>query len=113
MAFNAGGTNIGGGISTGMSTLASTGARPWAVRVIILLTDGINNWGPDPRTEASSAASQGVMIYTISFADEADQALMQDIANIGYGRHYHAQNSADLTNAFRDIARHLPMLLTK
>jgi hypothetical protein len=43
--FNAGGTNITSGLDVGRLTLLSSTSRPYAAKVMIILTDGINNVG--------------------------------------------------------------------
>lgn len=111
--FWGGATNIGGGILCGWSTLSDKkSARPWASRVMIILTDGIHNIGVDPILAAEQAAAQNIIIYTITFSAEADQAKMQEIARIGAGKHYHAATPAQLVEAFEQIAKSLPTLIT-
>lgn len=113
-SFCAGGTNIGGGINEGASSLVlSPNARPNAVKVIVLLTDGIHNTGYNPKTAANAAVTGGVVIHTITFSDEADQPLMQSVASLGGGKHFHATSAKDLIAIFQEIAKQLPTLLTR
>jgi hypothetical protein len=110
----AGGTNIGGGISEGAAALAlSPATRVGAVKVIVVLTDGIHNTGSDPVTAAQSAASGGAMIFTITFSNEANQSTMQQVAVEGGGKHFHANSPSDLVFVFQEIAKQLPTLLTR
>lgn len=112
-SFCAGGTNIGGGILYGVNSLfADPLARPYAAKVIVLMTDGIHNWGDHPLPVAQNAAQDGIQIFTITFAEEADQYLMQQVASDAGGRHFHANSPADLIAAFQEISRRLPNLLT-
>ena len=113
-SFCAGGTNIGGGINEGAAALASSpAARDTAIKVIIVLTDGIHNQGSNPVTAASSASSGGALIFTITFSNEAGQSLMQQVATTGGGLHFHANTPSDLITAFQEIGKHLPTLLTE
>lgn len=113
-SFCAGGTNIGGGINEGASSLVlSPNARSNAVKVIVLLTDGIHNTGYNPKTAANAAVTGGVVIHTITFSDEADQPLMQSVATLGGGKHFHATSAKDLIAIFQEIAKQLPTLLTR
>ena len=113
-SYCAGATNIGGGINEGVGALTlSPQARPNAMKVIILMTDGIHNVGDYPLWPAEVAANMGVQIFTITFANEADQWLMQEVASRGGGVHFHASSPADLSLAFQEIAKRLPTLLTK
>ena len=113
-ALCSGSTNIGGGINAGVAALAnSSNARPGAVKVLIVMTDGIHNTGTDPLVAAKKAAKQGIMIFTVTFADEADQTKMKAVAKIGQGEHFHAKTGAELEDVFLEIARRLPTLLTE
>ena len=111
--FNGGSTNIGDGITFGAAELGDKSkARPWATRVLIVMTDGIWTSGIDPAIAAQAAADQDIVIYTLTFSAEADQTKMSEIATIGGGLHFHANNGWELTEAFQTIARSLPTLLT-
>jgi len=109
--FASGATNIGGGINSGASALS--GGRPGAIKVIIVLTDGIYNTGPDPISAAKAAGKKGIQIFTITFSNEADQSRMKSIASQAGGTHFHANSKNDLQIVFKEIARRLPTLLTK
>jgi hypothetical protein len=111
--FVEGDTNIGGGIFAGLKTFASTRNRPYASRVMILLTDGIDTMGSNPVFAAEEAAKQKVMVFTITFSSEADQTTMKLVAEKGLGKHYHATSGARLTGVFQDIAKQLPIILSK
>ncbi len=114
MSFANGATNVGGGIAEGAAAILSSPAqRTGAAKVLIVMTDGMHNTGLDPLIAAQAAADAGIMIFTVTFSDEANQSGMQQVATIGSGRHYHATTAAELTAVFRDIASSLPTLLTK
>lgn len=111
--FN-GNTAIGEGINKGIEALTNSNyARPYAKKTIVLMTDGIHNTGVDPITAANSAASQGIVIYTVTFGDVADQATMQQVAQITGGKHYHAPDEQALIAAFKEIALSLSVILTE
>lgn len=111
--FKSGQTNIGGGINGGQNCFALNSGRPFAAKVMILLTDGIDTVGSDPIEAALDAVEEQIMIFTITFSDEADQATMQTVATLAKGKHYHASNGANLSLVFKDIARQLPILISK
>ncbi len=54
----------------------------------------------------------GITIHTITFLDKADQSEMVKVARATGGFHYHASNGEELEEAFRELARHLPVALT-
>lgn len=113
LKFDGGATNISDGILAGAKVLADKGtARPWASRVMIVMTDGIWTAGIDPAITAQLAVGEQINIYTITFSNEADQLKMQQVATIGGGKHFHATNGVELTDAFKAIAERLPTLLT-
>lgn len=111
--FGEGDTNIGGGIAAGLHTFSMPQCRSYASKVIIVLTDGIDTVGSNPVFAAEEAAKKQVMVFAITFSDEADQNTMRLVAEKGLGKHYHATNGVSLTGVFRDIARQLPILLSK
>ena len=112
-AFDSGGTNIGGGMLQAVSTLSGSNSRADATKVIVLMTDGVHNSGKNPINAANSIADQGVTVFTVTFSDEAKQADMAQVADICGGKHFHASDSAQLQQAFVDIAKFLPTLITE
>ena len=113
-AFDGGATNVGGGILEGVEAVTHPSlARPWATNALVLMSDGNHNTGTDPLVAAATAVSEQIPIYTVSFSSEADQVLMQQIADMTGGTHYHAVDAAQLNEAFRNIARRLPSMLTE
>lgn len=110
----AGQTNIGAGLSQGVNSLVGQGKdRLWAAKVVIILTDGIQTTGSSPVPISVKAFKQGVMVFTVTFSDEADIKSMQKVASSGGGVHFHAKSGNDLINAFKEIGKTLPTLLTK
>lgn len=105
-----GSTAIGEGLRQGISALSN--ARPYAIKTIILMTDGRHNLGATPESLVPAARAAGVTIHTITFSPAADIPRMQAIATSAGGRSFHADTAGDLTTAFRDIARTLPVLVT-
>jgi hypothetical protein len=113
-SYDTGMTNIGDGINKGLNAVTeSAHARSWVNKALVLMSDGINNTGTDPLIVASTAVAESVPIYTVSFSNEADQVLMQQIADMTGGTHYHAVDAAQLNAAFESIARRLPSMLTQ
>jgi Ca-activated chloride channel family protein len=119
------GTAIGTAIATAANRLRDA---PGNSRVVVLLTDGVNNRGSiDPRTAAQAAAAFGVKIYTIGVGTEGmapvpvgrrlfglryemrpvdiDDALLTDVAALTGGRYYRAEDAAALDRITREIDR--------
>ncbi len=113
-SFPLGATAIGEGLAFGHNSLTdSYFARPFAGKVIIVMTDGNHNWGREPLAVADEISKQGILIYTVTFSDEANQVLLKQIADKGNGKHLHAANASQLKTAFREIARRIPTVLVK
>src|SRR5437762_336355 len=98
-------------------------------KVLVLLTDGVNNKGTvDPRTAGEAAAAFGIKIYTIGIgtrgqapmpteygADgqlryemrpvEIDEQLLTEIASMTGGRYYRATDTQSLRHVFEEINR--------
>ncbi len=110
------GTAIGTAIATAANRLKDA---PGKSRVLILLTDGVNNRGSiDPRTAAKAASQFGIRIYGIGVGTEGmapvpvgrglfglryemqkveiDDALLTDVANATGGRYFRARDPAAL-----------------
>jgi len=112
--FNSGGTNIGDGLKAGVNSLVKgKKSRPWATKVLIVMTDGIFNAGPNPIGVSESIAKQGVMIFTVTFSNEANKKDMIRVAEIGGGKHFHANSSKDLVLVFKEMAKMMPTLLSQ
>jgi Ca-activated chloride channel family protein len=119
------GTAIGTAIATAANRLKDS---PGASRVMVLLTDGVNNRGSiDPRTAARAAAAVGVRIYTIGVGTEGmapvpvgrglfglryemrpveiDDALLTEVARVTGGRYFRARDAAALDRITHEIDR--------
>jgi Ca-activated chloride channel family protein len=117
------GTAIGSGLATAVNRLRRA---PEKSKVILLLTDGVNNKGIiDPRTAAATAAAFGIKVYTIGVGTEGeapiptgrgvggyryeilpveiDEGLLRDIAGKTGGRYFRAKDSDALAAIFRQI----------
>jgi hypothetical protein len=100
-------TNCGGGLQRAIEELTGPRARLSAKKMIILLTDGnanVNAAGQVDDEEggnayalerAQAAAELGIMVFAVSVGAEANQGLMQQIADIGHGEHFHAEGSIE------------------
>lgn len=105
-------TNIAAGIDNGILVLTDPLARPFAVKTMVLMTDGRKNRGIEPVISARRAATLDITIHTVTFSDEADFPRMRAVAAATSGKHFHAPDSAALERIFREIASTLPVLLT-
>lgn len=116
------GTAIGMGLSTAVNRLKDSKARS---KVIILLTDGINNTGKiAPLTAADIAKSFGIRVYTIGvgtkgkapfltdtpfgkqyvyFDVEIDEELLRNIAHKTGGEYFRATGNRALENIYSNI----------
>jgi Ca-activated chloride channel family protein len=87
------GTAIGSGLATAVNRLRRV---PDKSKVILLLTDGVNNKGLiDPRTAAQTAAAFGIKVYTVGVGTT--------IAQMTGGRYYRAKDAEALSRIFRQI----------
>ncbi len=109
-----GATNIFRALRDGSDSLdTDPNRRFFAEQTIVLMTDGNFNVGGNPLPSARLAASRGHTIHTVTFSSGANQAIMKQVANIGGGQHFHADDAGDLTEIFREIARTLSVLLVE
>lgn len=113
------GTAIGDGIMNAILRLKDSQAKS---KVIILLTDGVNNSGNiSPQTAAEIAQKYDIRIYTIGIGTtgmapyplptggtvmlpvEIDEPTMNKISQETGGRYFRAQKNADLSAVYADI----------
>ncbi len=112
------GTAIGSAIATSVNRLRDSDAR---TKIIILLTDGMNNRGNlDPLTAARVAESLGIKTYTIGVGTEGkapiridgrllsmethiDEETLKEVARITEGKYYRAKNARELQGIYDEI----------
>jgi Flp pilus assembly protein TadG len=107
-----GGTEMSAGIDEAIAVLKSSD-RPLSKKIIVLMTDGQWNLGRSPVLCAQEARDANIVIHTISFLPGAVQNDLVTVAETTGGRHYHAENEAELRDAFSELAKSLPVILTK
>ena len=111
-----GGTAIHDGLAQSFGSLfdGSLG-RPYAAKTIVVMTDGQNNAGSQVILDqvGTIIATHNVIVHTVTFSPGADQTAMAAVAVAGGGKHYHADEAADLVTVFEEIANNLPTLITQ
>ncbi|WP_194766198.1 vWA domain-containing protein [Tamlana sp. I1] len=119
-----GGTAIGMGLATAVNRLKDSKAKS---KVIILLTDGVNNSGfIDPKIASELAVEYGIKTYTIGLGTngmalspvavlpngnfqygrvqvEIDEDLLKEIAQVTGGKYFRATNNEKLEEIYGEI----------
>ena len=119
-----GGTAIGMGLATSVNRLKDSRAKS---KVIILLTDGVNNSGfIDPKIASELAVEYGIKVYTIGLGTngmalspvainpngtfkygrqqvEIDEKLLEEIADVTGGKYFRATNNKKLAEIYNEI----------
>ena len=116
------GTAIGNGLATAVARMKDSDAKS---RVIILLTDGVNNRGEiSPQMAAEIAKTYGVRVYTIGVGKEGmapypvmtpfgvqvqnmkveiDEKLLKEVAESTGGRYFRATDNTKLAEIYSEI----------
>lgn len=117
------GTAIGLGIANAANMLVNSESES---KVVILLTDGVNNAGEiDPLTAAEAAKALGIKIYTIGAArpgqvpvpvdtifgqtqvvyqeSELDEEILKQVAEITGGKYFRAEDTQGLQAIYEEI----------
>jgi Ca-activated chloride channel family protein len=118
------GTGIGMGLTTAVNRLKESKAKS---KIIILLTDGVNNSGfIEPETASEIAKEYGIKVYTIGIGTngmaefpyaygpnggflykmlpvEIDQELMKTIAKNTGGKYFRANSNSKLESIYNEI----------
>lgn len=101
--FTGGGTNLGGGLSEGISALMQAPARE-RQRKLILISDGLANQGiTDPMdlgNMAASAAEHNFTVSTVGVGLDFNEILMTTIADHGAGRYYFLEDPRTFAQVF-------------
>jgi Mg-chelatase subunit ChlD len=106
-------TAISAGLDNGNRVLTGTRIRPFALKSMLLMTDGLHNTGREPILSAREAAAMNIVINTVTFSNDADIRRMKAVAEATGGRHFHAPDAKALEAIFREIASTLPVLTTE
>jgi len=118
------GTAIGNGLATAVARMKDSDAKS---RVVILLTDGVNNMGEiHPETAAEIAKTYGIRVYTIGVGAngeapypvitpwgtelrnvpvQIDEALLRKIADETGGAYFRATDNTKLQEIYGEINR--------
>ena len=118
------GTAIGNGLATAVARMKDSDAKS---RVVILLTDGVNNMGEiDPSMAADIAKTYGIRVYTIGVGAngtapypvqtpwgielqnipvEIDEPLLKGIADGTGGRYFRATDNTKLAEIYGEIGQ--------
>ena len=102
-------TNIDSGIEKGHEVLTGSQARATALKVMIVLTDGVYT-GNYPVPYAEDAYDDDIVVHTITFSAGANQTDMQAVAAAAGGSHYHAPDATTLDNVFDVLAGSISIL---
>jgi Ca-activated chloride channel family protein len=116
------GTALGDGLATAVSRLKTSKAIS---KVIILLTDGVNNMGSvDPLSAAEIAKLYGIRIYTIGVGTtgmapypvqtpfgiqlqnmevKIDETLLREVSRLTDGKYFRATNTVKLRQIYQEI----------
>lgn len=91
-----GGTTMYPAMEEAYNALNGTSAK---LKHVIMLTDGISSPG-DFQGMASTMAAARITVTTVAVGDGADNALLEEIANLGQGRSYVATDPSSLPQIF-------------
>lgn len=116
------GTAIGDGLATAINRVKDTKTKS---KVIILITDGVNNMGAiDPITAASIAKEYNIRIYTIGIGKKGhapypyytpfskqyqnvevkiDEELLKEVATTTGGQYFRSTKNSSLEEIFKEI----------
>lgn len=109
-----GATAIGDALAVAGAMLPASGRR-----VIVLVTDGVNNSGSDPLEVAQELGGRGIGIYTVGIGtngsglaipgttEEAsiDEDALRALAAAGHGSYTRTIDAAAIASTFRNLAR--------
>ncbi|GBD23262.1 hypothetical protein HRbin29_00922 [bacterium HR29] len=134
-----GATNIAHAIAVGRQILDGAGKRANAVRVLVLLTDGVANtycgsatYSPNAYNSTSCSEGSGtsaavqhafaeaqrakngqIIIYTIGLGNEVDHDFLRQIAEMTGGKYFYSPTAEQLDEAFQAVAEQTHIALVR
>lgn len=116
------GTAVGNGLATAINRLRESSTKS---KIIVLMTDGVNNCGASPLMAAEIARDLGIKVYTIGVGRrgtapvpamdpfgnvtmamvkvEIDEDMLREIAKTTGGEYFRAENAEALTKIYDEI----------
>lgn len=116
------GTAVGNGLATAINRLRESSTKS---KIIVLMTDGVNNCGASPLMAAEIARDLGIKVYTIGVGRrgtapvpamdpfgnvtmamvkvEIDEDMLREIAKTTGGEYFRAENAEALTRIYEQI----------
>lgn len=96
--------------------LAAQNLPPTGHRVVVLITDGVNNTGADPQALAAYLGAHHVPVYTVGIGTPngdiiggqqttIDEGALQSYAQVSGGAYARAENATQLRNALARLGR--------
>ncbi len=130
ITIDTGCTNSRDGLNQALTEVTSSAyGRTDAIKFIVFLTDGVPNVdqcstccravGCCPaavqavKAVANTAAGRTVVIYTIGLGADADQAMLQDVADITGGEFFYAPTAATLPVIYQTIFERIKLRLVR
>jgi len=117
--------NLSGALDVGPNTRVTPAPTPaplpkgqYAPAIVVLLTDGESNTGPDPVEIAKQAALRGVRVFTVgvgsaegtilriqgrSVRTRLDEVSLKKIADLTDGQYYNASSEGDLKTIYDNL----------
>jgi Ca-activated chloride channel homolog len=117
--------NLSGALDVGPNSRVTPAPTPtplprgeYAPAIVVLLTDGESNTGPDPVEIAKQAALRGVRVFTVgvgssegtvlriqgrSVRTRLDEASLKKIADLTDGQYFNASNEGDLKSIYDNL----------
>ncbi len=116
-----GGTAIGDGLNAALTQLQSSSASQGEhdPGLVILLSDGENNFGQSPASVAALASQEGVQVDTVGIGQRGteayvdrqpvglDEAALQNIASTTGGQYFYAADAAQLSDIYSQLTSHV------
>ncbi|MBV9576970.1 MAG: VWA domain-containing protein [Chloroflexi bacterium] len=117
-----GGTAIGDGLDAALTQLSQAPVDSQGEHdpgLVVLLSDGENNFGQAPATVAQRATQQGVQVDTVGIGQRGqeayvdrqpvglDETTLRNIASVTGGQYFYAADAGQLSQIYSQLSSHL------
>lgn len=101
-----GGTDVGGGVQAARDELNNNG-RSDATPVMVVLSNGLDNYGADPIAAADAAKNDGIRLITIAYGGTAAEDQLEAMASEPKDENAFVADQDDISDIFETITQEI------
>lgn len=97
-------TDLALGLQTSLDQIRGEGGVPSCSEAILLLSDGGQSAGGDPRSIIPALQERGVRVYSLAIGEDADSSFMKELADSTRGTFYRINSAEEVSDIATKVA---------